>query len=39
MQDNFDELQDYFLQFRCYGKNGVMGDLSLLPIPAMSLVL
>lgn len=37
VQDNFDELQDYFLQFRCYGKNGVMGDLEPTPNPGHEL--
>ena len=37
VQDNFAELKDYFLQFRCYGKNGVMGDLEPTPNPGHEL--
>ena len=26
VQNNFEDLQEYFLHFRCYGKDGVMGE-------------
>jgi len=37
VEDNFENIGDYFLHFRCYGKNGVMGELEPAPSPAHEL--
>lgn len=37
VQNNFEDLQEYFLHFRCYGKDGVMGELEPTPNPGHEL--
>lgn len=37
VQDNFSDLQNYSLHFRCYGRDGVMGDLEPTPNPGHEL--
>lgn len=37
VQDNFRDLQNYSLHFRCYGRDGVMGDLEPSPNPGHEL--
>lgn len=34
VQDNFDDIPDYNLNFHCYGINGVMGELEPTPTPS-----
>lgn len=37
VQDNFDDLKNYSMHFRLYGKNGVMGELEPTPVPGHEL--